>query len=210
MTFTGSLIAFGKSHLKVILSCAGVVFLSLIIVATVNQVSMRNEKKASASVESAVAKYSLLLQDKDAKTAFDQVKDDFNAIFNEYGSKYAAKVARIVYGDLSYSAGDADTAIAMYSQALDYFNQFQGLNNIILSSLGHAYLLKKDYPQSIRHFEMISASQEKTLRSDALFNLAWLYEATGEKERSLAQYKKILADFPDTLYGDLINEKING
>ena len=210
ITFSGKLIAYGKSHLKAILSCLAVVFIALIIVATVSQVSRRNENKASERVEKAMEKYTSVLQDKDSKAAYEQVKSDFNDIFNAYGSKNAAKIARIVYGDLSYSAGDADTAITMYSQALDDFSQSPELKNIILSNLGYAYILKKEYPPSIRYFEMISDSKEKTLKSDALFNLAWLYETTGEKERSVAQYKRILADFPDTLYGDLIREKING
>lgn len=210
MTFTGKLIAYGKSHLKTILICSAVVFLSLVIVVTMGQVSRRNEKKASERVEKAVAKYASVLQDKDANAAYEQVKGDFNDIFDAFGSKNAVKIARIVYGDMSYSAGDADTAIAMYRQALDDFNQTQGLKNIILSGLGHAYLLKEEYPQSIQYFEMISKTQEKTLKSDALFNLAWLYETTGDKERSVAHYKQILDDFPDTLYGDLIKEKISG
>jgi tetratricopeptide (TPR) repeat protein len=210
ITFSGKLIAYGKSHLKIILSCLAVVLLSLIIVATVSQVSLRNENKASERVEKAVAKYTSVLQDKDSKAAYEQVKKDFNDIFDAYGSKNAVKIARIVYGDMSYSAGDADTAITMYSQALDDFSQSPELKNIILSGLGHAYLLKKEYPPSIRYFEMISESKEKTLKNDALFKLALLYEATGEKERSVAQYQRILADFPDTLYGDLIREKING
>lgn len=210
MTFTGKLIAFGKSHLKIIIGCAAVVFISLIVVAAVIQVSRRNENKASEQVEKALAKYASILEEKDAKDAYAQVKSEFDDIFNAYGSKQAVKVARIVYGDMSYSAGDADTAIAMYNQALDDFDQSQGLKNIILSGLGHAHLIKKDFPQSIRFFEMISASQEKTLRSDALFNLAWLYEAMGEKERSVAQYKQLLADFPDSVYGELIKEKISG
>ena len=210
MTFTGQLIAYGKSHLKAILSGVAIVFISLIIIATVSQVSRRNETKASERLEKLVAKYSSVLQDKDAKAAYAQVKGEFKDLFDVYGSKRSVKIARIVYGDMSYSAGDADTAIAMYSHALDDFNQSQGLKNIILSGLGHAYLLKKEYPQSIRYFEMISESQEKTLRGDALFNLAWLYETNGEKERSVAQYKQILADFPDSSYGELIKEKIGG
>ena len=121
MTFTGKLIAYAKSHLKVILSCAAVIFVSLIIIATVSQVSRRNEVKASERVEKLVAKYSSVLQDEDAKVAYEQVKSDFNDLFDVYGSKRAVKIARIVYGDMSYSAGDADTAIAMYSHALDDF-----------------------------------------------------------------------------------------
>ena len=209
MTVTGKLIAFGKSHSKVIFICLTVFFVSLILAVVLSQISRRNENAASERVEEVLAKYNSILQEKDAPTAYEQVKSDFNDIFGAYGSKNAVKVARIVYGDMSYSAGDADTAITMYSQALDDFRGDQRMRNIILSGLGHAYLMKKDFPQSVHYFEMISEAQEKTLQSDALFNLAWLYENAGEKERSVAQYKRILADFPDTVYGDLIREKIS-
>lgn len=210
ITFSGKLIAFGRSNLKTILICTGSVLALLLAVATAHQISDRNENRASELVEKAVAKYSAALQDTNPETAYDRVKTDFTEIFNEYGSKSAVKIARIIYGDISYNAGDADTAITMYTQALDAFNQSRALKNIVLSGLGHAYLLKKEYPQSIHYFEMISADNEKTMKGGALFNLARLYEETGEKEKSTTLYKQLLADFPDTMYGDLVREKVNG
>ena len=74
MTVTGKLIAFGKSHLNVIIGCAAVVIISLIVVSIVSQVSRRNENKASARVEEALAKYAAILEEKDAKQAYEQVK----------------------------------------------------------------------------------------------------------------------------------------
>lgn len=209
ITFSGKLIAFGRTHLKTILIGTGSILALLLILATVRQISDRNESIASERVEKAVAKYSAALQDTDPKTAYGRVKTDFNDLFDNYGSKNAVKIARIIYGDISFNAGDADTAIAMYTHALDDFSQSPALKNIVLSGLGHAYVLKNEYPQSIRHFETISADEEPTMKSGALFNLAWLYETTGEKEKSTALYKQLLADFPDTMYGDLVREKIN-
>ena len=210
ITFSGKLIAFGRSNLKTILIGAGSIFILLMVIVTVRQISHRNENRASELVEKAVAKYSAALQDTNPETAYDRVKSDFSDIFDEYGSKNAVKIARIIYGDISYHAGDADTAIALYTRALEDFNQSPALKNIVLSGLGYAYVLKKDYPQSIRYFEIISADKEHTMKSGALFNLAWLYETTGEKEKSAALYKQLLSDFPDTMYGDLVREKVNG
>ena len=210
ITFSGKLIAFGRSNLKTILICAGSILALLLVVVTIHQISDRNENRASARVEKAVIKYSAALQDTNPKTAYDRVKTDFTDIFDESGSKKAVKIARIIFGDISYNAGDADTAIAMYTRALDDFNQSPALKNIVLSGLGHAYVLKKEYPQSIQYFEMIAADKEKTMQSGSLFSLAWLYDATGEKEKSTVLYKQLLADFPDTMYGDLVREKVNG
>jgi tetratricopeptide (TPR) repeat protein len=208
ITFSGKLIAYGRTHLKMILIGAGSILVLLLVVATVRQISSRNENIASERVEKAVTKYSAALQDTDPNTAYDRVKTDFNDIFDNYGSKNAVKIARIIYGDISFNAGDADTAISMYTKALDDFSQSPALKNIVLSGLGHAYILKNEYPQSIRYFETISTDRESTMKSGSLFNLAWLYEATGQKEKSTALYEQLLADFPDTMYGELVREKI--
>lgn len=210
ITFSGKLIAFGQSHLKTILISLGTIVVMLLIVATARQVSHRNENRASEQIEKAMAKYTAALSDTNPKEAYDQVKSEFNAVFNEYGSKKAVKIARIVYGDISYNAGDTETAVAMYTRALDDFKQSSALKNIVLSGLGHAYLLEAEYPPAIRYFEMISTDKERAMKSDALFNLAWLYETTGEKARSLALYKELLAEFPDTMYSDLVREKTRG
>lgn len=208
ITFSGKLIAFGRSNVKTILISAGILVALLMAVVTVRQISHRNENQASEGVEKAVANYSAALQDTNPKTAYDRVKADFGDLFNKYGSKNAVKIARVIYGDISYNAGDADTAIAMYTQALDDFNQSPALKNIVLSGLGHAFVLKKDFPQAIRYFESISADRDKTMKSAALFNLAWIYETTGEKEKSTALYKQLLTDFPESMYTELVREKV--
>ena len=209
ITFSGKLIAFGQSHLKTILICSGCLLALLLVAATVSQVSDRNENRASELVEKTIAKYSAALQDTSPKTAYERVKTDFSDIFDKYGSKKAVKIARIIYGDISYNAEDADTAIAMYTQALEDVGRFPALRPIVLSGLGYAHALKHEYPQSIRYFETIMEAPDATMKSSALFNLAWLYEANGEKEKSAARYRQLLADFPDTMYGDLVREKVN-
>jgi len=209
ISFSGKLIAFGRSNLKTILISTGILFSLLLALVTVRQISHRNENLASELVGKAVAKYSTALQDTTPQTAYDRIKTDFADLFNKYGSKNAVKIARIIYGDISYNAGDADTAIAMYTHALDDFNESPAVKNIVLSGLGYAFVLKAEYPRSIHYFEMISVDKEKTMKSGALFNLAWLYEAAGEKEKSASMYKQLLTDFPESMYGDLVREKVS-
>ena len=209
ITFSGKLIAFGRSHLKTILICAGSLFALVLATAVVGQISNLNENRASELVEKAVAKYSAALQDTDANIAYDRVKANFNDLFDQYGTKNATKIARILFGNISYNAGDADTAIDMYTHALDDFDQSPAFKNIALSGLGQAYILKQQYSDAIRHFEMISADGGKMLKSGALFNLAWLYDRTGDKPKSTALYKQLLAEFPDSMYGDLVREMID-
>ncbi|WP_372678427.1 tol-pal system YbgF family protein [Desulfosarcina sp.] len=210
ITFSGKLIAFGRSHFKIILISTGILFSLLLALVAARQISDRNENRASELVEKAVAKYSTALQETNPQTAYDRVKTDFTDLFDQYGSKNAAKIARVIYGDISYNAGDADTAIAMFTHALDDFNQSPAVKNIVLNGLAYAFVLKAEYPRSIHYFEMISIDSEKTMKSGALFNLAWLYEASGEKEKGEAMYQRLLAEFPESMYGDLVKEKVSG
>jgi len=210
ITLSKKLIDYGRSNLKTVLIGGGAVLALVVAGITAYQISIRNENKASALVENAVAKYSAALKVTDPKTAYNRVKTDFSNIFNNYGSEKAVQIARIIYGNICYKAGDADQAISMYTRALDDFGQSPALKPLVLSGLGHAYMLKKEYPQAIRYFERITTDKQKTLKSDALYNLAWLYEKTGNKEKSTAAYKQLLADFPDTMYSELVKEKVSG
>lgn len=210
ISLSEKLVEFGRANLKAILAGVGALIVLAVVVVVANQVSQRNERRASEMVETAMAKYTAALQDTDPKTAYERIKPDFEALFDQYGGKQAVKVARIVYGDICYNAGDADTAVAMYTQALADLGSADGLKTLILGDLGHAYQMKKDYPASIRYYRMILQNQANTLKSDALFNLAGIYAATGEKEKSDAMYKQLLADFPGAPYAGLVREKING
>lgn len=210
ITFSGKLIAFGRTHLKTILIGAGSLLALLMVIAIALQISDRNENQASQRVEKAMATYYAALADTDAQTAHERVKTVFGEIFDNYGSTNAAKMARIGFANISYDAGDADTAIAMYKIALNDFSGAPALKNIILSGLGQAHMLKKEYAQSIRYFEMLAEGEENTLKDSALFNLAWLYEEAGDNEKSTTFYEQLLTDFPDTMYGDLVREKVKG
>jgi hypothetical protein len=44
----------------------------------------------------------------------------------------------------------------------------------------------------------------------ALFNLARLYNAEGNKEKGIEAYKKILSDHADSLYIEIVKEKLRG
>ncbi len=210
ITTSGKLIAYARDHRKPLLIGAGILVVLLLIALTVRQISSRNERLASQRVEEALTTYAAALKDTDTQTARDRVKPAFDDLFSRYGNKNAVKIARIVYGDMCYKAGDAKAAIDMYTAALKDYAEVPALKNIVLNGLAYAYLLNADDAQSIRYFEMITESGEKTLQSGALFNLAWLYDATGDPAKSTASYQRLLTDFPDALYSALAKEKIHG
>ena len=207
ITFTGRLIEFGKSNLKPILIGVGALIVMLVVIVAVNQISQRNERLASEMVEKVMATYSAALADTDAKTAYDRVKPEFESLFDQYGGKKAAILARIVYADICYRAEDADAAIAMYTHALDDFGQTGAMKNIVLSGLAHAHQLKGDRSAAIQYYSMIAEGEDPTLKSDAMFNLSCLYEADGKIEKRNAILDRMIADFPGSPYEELAKEK---
>jgi TolA-binding protein len=55
---------------------------------------------------------------------------------------------------------------------------------------------------------MIASGNDKVMKSSALFNLGWIYETTGETEKSTALYRQLLSDFPDSTYSEWVKEKV--
>jgi len=153
ITFSGKMIEFGRSHGKSILIGTGVIVVLLLILVSARQISNRNESKASALLEKAMIKYSAALTDTNPEEAYAEVKEDFTSFFDKYGSKASGKLALILYGDISYTAKDADTAIDMYDRALKAFGDTTATKNIILSRLSHAYLLQDKHHEAIQTFE---------------------------------------------------------
>jgi TolA-binding protein len=58
-------------------------------------------------------------------------------------------------------------------------------------------LLKDKNNEAIQNFETISESEETTMKAGAMFNLALLYEASGDKEKSDELFRTIANRFPD-------------
>lgn len=210
ITFTGRLIAFGRSHRRAILVGTGGLLALLLVVTTINHLADRKERQATDQYRQLLATYAAAREETDANTAYERVKADAAAYFDRFGATQAASAARITFGDISYHGGDADTAISMYRHALEGAGQTTSMQNIILNGLAHALMAKGNDAEAIPYFEMIVEGGEKTMQADALFNLARLYAASGNQAKSDAAYQRLLADFPDTPYRDVVRESIGG
>lgn len=210
ISFSGRLIAFGRSHRNAILIGAGCILALLLIATAVNHLTERKERQAADAYRRLLAAYAAVREAGDPKTAYERISADAEAYFERFGGTQAAKLARITVGDISYEGGDADTAIRMYRHALDEIGETSALKPVILNGLGHAHMAKGNDAEAIRYFEMIVSDDEKTLQAGALFNLAHLYAAAGNAAKSDAAYQRLLTEFPDSLYRDVVTEAVGG
>ncbi len=134
--------------------------------------------------------------------------NDFNQIIENNWGKDSAKLARVMYANICYNAGDFDTATELYNKALSEFENNPFVKNLILSGLAYSQEGKKDYNAAAQYLEMIMSGPDDANKDEALFNLGRLYAVMGNKDKSAEAFNKIISDYKDSIYIDLAKEKI--
>ena len=210
LTFSGKLFRFATTHKNKLAVAVGVLITLGIIFSGVGYFTNKAEKKAFALLDSATAAYATHMKNGDPQAAYREVEKDFQLLVDQYGNREGGKLARIVFADICYQAGEADRAAALYTAALSDFRDRPSLKNVILSGLAYSLEQKKDYPAAAAQFEAIVSGTDPTLKDDALYNLGIIYTKTGNPEKSTKVFNKILEDYPDYPYRDLIREGPTG
>lgn len=210
ISFTGKLISFGRQYHKPLAYAACAFFIIVITIVAAQYFSNRTENTASDLLRQAMQKYEIRRNASDAGQAFTEVGPDFEHILEKYSGKHAGKMAGVIYANLSYEAGKTETAILLYEKALNDAAMDGGYRNLILSSLGYAYEQKGDIKAALTYFEKIADGNNPVAKDVAFFNLGRLYEAMDEPEKSREAFTRLVSDFQDSIYYDLVNEKIAG
>ncbi|MGB7920076.1 MAG: tetratricopeptide repeat protein [Desulfobacterales bacterium] len=196
-----------KNKYQMLAALGGVI----LIVLTVSGWSYHTRQRANeslAQLQKSWNRYETLRngKDKDPVLAYQEVRTEFEQLIAESGDKPGGKLARVIFADISYDAGEADKAIALYQSALEDFTQ-PFYRDQILNGLGYAYEAKKEYETALEYFGKISVGNDPVLKAEALFNMGRLYAALGNTEKSQQAYQKIVADSPQSFYAELAKER---
>ena len=210
MTISGKLIGFAVDHKILISYVIGTIVVLALVVSGYRFFSIRSENKASALLDTGVARYENSKSGQSPEEAYALVSADFELIIDKYGSKRSGKIARLTFANICYNAGKFEEAIELYQKSLQDFEKHPAIHNQVLSSLGYAFEQRADYASAAGYFEKLSQTQEATMRGEALFNLGRIYDKLGQTEKSKAAFKKILSDHQDFMYIDLVKEKLAG
>ena len=190
-------------------SCALGFFLVLLIVAvSVLYFLKQSENRAFSLLEQGIKKYQTLLKTEAPDKAYRDAGKDFEGIIKKYSGRKGGKLATLFYADMAYDAKDYDKAISLYKPLLADFNDEPFLKNLVLNGLGYSYEAKKDYKTASAYFEMVATAQDYPIKDDALFNLGEMYAATGNIDQSKKAFKKILSDYPESMYTEIVKEKM--
>lgn len=196
-----------KTHLSYAL---GTILVLVVIISGIRFFSIRAENNASALLDKSLTKYNSIKSEKQPDEVYGEVSADFQFILNKYKGKESAKLARLIYANISYNAGKYKQAIELYKTALTDFTKYSMIHHQILSNLGYAYEQEEDYSTAVGYFEKISSAPEPIMRDEALYHLGRLYDKLGENEKSREAYNKILTDHQDFIYIDLVKEQMAG
>jgi tetratricopeptide (TPR) repeat protein len=205
ITFTGKMIQFARKYQNQLLYGLGGLLVLVLIVSGVRFYTNWKENKAFESLENAMAQYE---KSRSEKTDLSDVKLAFQKVVETYSGYDGGRLALLIYANICYDTGDFDAAIVNYSKATEAFTDDPTVNLFIQTSLGYAYEAKKDYQTAANHFERVASSPTRFLNDQALYNLGRLYAKIGNTEKSRSAFEKILSEHPDSLYIELVKERI--
>ncbi|GBC63271.1 hypothetical protein DENIS_4265 [Desulfonema ishimotonii] len=197
-------------HRLQILGGLGVLFAVIIIGSAVRYFGEKSEDSAFAAMQKGIEQYQKALEADGPQKAWQTAEKDFQKIFDDYAGQNGGKLARLAYANMAYRSGEFDTAVTLYQKTLEDFGDNSSLKNIILSNLAYASEGKKDYAAALRYFEQITTGPDSLMKGDAFFHLGRLYAQTDDKARSRAAFEKLMADYPDSVYIELVKEAVAG
>lgn len=169
----------------------------------------RREAQAGVLFGEALAKYDRLAGDKAA--AARESGPDFRRVFDEYGGTSNGRMAALTYANICYQAGDFAQAVDLYKRCLDRFADMPLIHFQILKSLGYSYEGLKDPAAALPYFERaLAAAGEKNLQDDLLFQIGDIHARMGNTAKSEETFKRLLADFADSPYANLVRQRVGG
>jgi tetratricopeptide (TPR) repeat protein len=208
ISFSAKFLGFLTKYKVPMLSAVGVIFAIIIVCSSVYYYSDRAESKASVMLANSLAKYEKIKTEQGAVKAYQEVANDFNQIIENNWGKDSAKIARVMYANICYNAGDFDTATELYNKALSDFENNPFVKNLILSGLAYSKEGKKDYNTAAKYLEMIMSGSNDANKDETLFNLGRLYAEMGNKNKSIEAFNKIISDYKNSSYLEIAKEKI--
>jgi predicted negative regulator of RcsB-dependent stress response len=210
ITTTGKLIQWAVKHQSQLTYALLAVVVIALGISTYRFFSVRSENRAALLLQQAVAKYDELKKDRPPAEAYAAVSSDFALIIDDYGNKQNGKIAGLRFANICYEAGEVEKSVALFEKALSDFEAYPLIRNQILISLAMAHLRLGEDSAAIGHFEQIVNGSLDANKAVALFHLGDLYARAGQEDKSRAAYKRLLDDFAESTYSELVPKAASG
>jgi predicted negative regulator of RcsB-dependent stress response len=156
----------------------------------------------------ASAQYERLRAEASPAKAVQEVAEDFQRILSGYGNSSNGNIARLLYANLCYEAGDFKQAAELYQDSLTRFTDDPLMLFQIQRSRGYAHEGLKDYATAVSYFEQALSAGEKNLQDDVLFHLGDLYSRLGNPQKSAEAFNRLLTEHKDSIYVNIVRERV--
>jgi predicted negative regulator of RcsB-dependent stress response len=134
----------------------------------------------------------------------------YQDLANKYSHSWSARMAHYHLGNIYYSMGDYDKAIADYNKFVSSrISDNAGIKFLALSSIGYCYEAKNDFKKALEYFEKAQKTNNAGFESVGFSNIGRAYELLNDKKNALENYKKALEKSNDPSKADFIKHKIS-
>jgi tetratricopeptide (TPR) repeat protein len=207
LSFSAKLVQFISQYRYPLLIVVGAVIVSAMAISAIRYYGAKMERAAFSSLAAVKTEYRATLEKSGPADAYESVQSKIEQLIAKHGHRDGGRYARLFYANICYRNGQFKKAIDLYQQVLED-ETVPFMRNQTLTSLGYAYEAIGDYQSAGNYYEMVSQSGVANLRAEALFNLSRMYMAMGQSDQSKAAIKRILQDHPESMYIDMINERL--
>lgn len=188
-----------------------IIFVVLIVsIVGIGYYSNKAEKQASDLLAVMMTKYEFFKNKSGPEVAYRAVENEAQFLLDELSGRKGGKLARVLYADICYNAGEIDKAIELYTKSLHHFNDTSAVKYFALNGLGYCYEEKNEFKTAVKYFQMVVEGNDNAMKGEALYHLGRIYAEMGDNEKSRAAFKRVLSDYGDSIYVELIKEKLAG
>ncbi|UCF89993.1 MAG: tetratricopeptide repeat protein [Desulfobacterales bacterium] len=208
LTFSTRLLRYSLEYRTQLLYALTAMVVLVLCIAVFRFFSNRAENQAFTLLDQSLAQYETARKDNAPAEAFREVSPGFQRLLQKYGGNEGGKLARLIYANICYDSGEYKQAIELYKNALDDFKDHPLIYQLILSDLGYAYEQIEDYAAAAGYFEKAATEAHPVMGGEVLFNLGQLYDKLGQLDKSTAAFQRILADYQDSVYFQIVKERV--
>lgn len=166
------------------------------------------EAKAAAQLSQTLARYERLRAQTPQDKAVQEVAEEFRRMIADYGSRSNGNIARVLFANLNYQAGDFKQAAELCQASLASFKDDPLMRFQLLRSMGYAYEGLKENATAISYFEQALSTGPKNLQDDVLFHLGELYARQGDAQKSAEAFNRLMTDHQDSVYVNMVRERV--
>lgn len=200
---------FAKAWKKQLIAGAAVFCAALIVGAGVIYFLDQARDEASTRLIRITREYENLGPDAGAKE-FDRIKQDFKELIDKYGYTDAAEMALLPYAGICFRTENYDRALSLYQRAYETFEADSRFRGLALNGMAYTHAAKGDNEKAVKLYQQLIEDQYTELEVQALFNLGLLYSRTGRPEKSREAYKRIVSEYPDSIFAEPARARLSG